>query len=467
MMKDMIGQWEAFLRFDRLTKASDLFKARTVYVTAIGFCLVQLFNFVQMYFAYGGWIIDHTLLLVAVGVFALSGISLRYHVNFDFISVLWGGLILLGIGGTSIPSNVGINSALLPILVAGTVLVALLGTVRSLLIYCASASLMVLCLHINASQADISVLADPAYVALRNSQRTMQTLIAITLAGLVLGLMAYSLERLFRSLEQSLTDARVAEAAKTQFLADMSHELRTPLNGVLGMNQLMLRTDLDDTQKRYAQIVEDCGSGMITVIDDILDLSRLEADKVSLKTTAFNPAKMLDSIIALHQANASAKDVELYLQVEPGLPDLFMGDHGRLRQIIGNLISNAVKFTDAGYVAVSMRAQNMPDGRWWLNFFVEDSGVGITPDRQASIFKRFEQAQDGQKNTVRGSGLGIAICRELTELFDGEISVTSEPGQGSRFCVAFPLMAVEMEDVEPESTEQGDILTSDQVQLAG
>jgi signal transduction histidine kinase len=467
MMKDMIGQWEAFLRFDRLTKASDLFKARTVYVTAIGFCLVQLFNFVQMYFAYGGWIIDHTLLLVAVGVFALSGISLRYHVNFDFISVLWGGLILLGIGGTSIPSNVGINSALLPILVAGTVLVALLGTVRSLLIYCASASLMVLCLHINASQADISVLADPAYVALRNSQRTMQTLIAITLAGLVLGLMAYSLERLFRSLEQSLTDARVAEAAKTQFLADMSHELRTPLNGVLGMNQLMLRTDLDDTQKRYAQIVEDCGSGMITVIDDILDLSRLEADKVSLKTTAFNPAKMLDSIIALHQANASAKDVELYLQVEPGLPDLFMGDHGRLRQIIGNLISNAVKFTDAGYVAVSMRAQNMPDRRWWLNFFVEDSGVGITPDRQASIFKRFEQAQDGQKNTVRGSGLGIAICRELTELFDGEISVTSEPGQGSRFCVAFPLMAVEMEDVEPESTEQGDILTSDQVQLAG
>jgi signal transduction histidine kinase len=247
----------------------------------------------------------------------------------------------------------------------------------------------------------------------------------------------------------------------------MSHELRTPLNGVLGMNQLMLRTDLDDTQKRYAQIVEDCGSGMITVIDDILDLSRLEADKVSLKTTAFNPAKMLDSIIALHQANASAKDVELYLQVEPGLPDLFMGDHGRLRQIIGNLISNAVKFTDAGYVAVSMRAQNMPDRRWWLNFFVEDSGVGITPDRQASIFKRFEQAQDGQKNTVRGSGLGIAICRELTELFDGEISVTSEPGQGSRFCVAFPLMAVEMEDVEPESTEQGDILTSDQVQLAG
>lgn len=466
MMKDLIGQWEAFLRLDRLTKASDLFKARTVYVTAIGFCLAQLVNFVQMYFAYGGWILDHTLLLIAVSIFAASALSLRYQVNFDFISVLWGSIILAGVGGTSIPSNVGINSALLPILVAGTVIIALLGTRRSLMIYCASAALLTVCLHLSAGQADISRLADPNYVALRNGQRTMQTLIAIAMAGLVLGLMATSMNRLFRKLEQSLADARAAEAAKTQFLADMSHELRTPLNGVLGMNQLMLRTDLDDTQKNYAQIVEDCGRGMITVIDDILDLSRLEADKVLLKPTAFNPAKMLDSIIALHQANASAKDVELYLQVEPGLPSFFMGDHGRLRQIIGNLISNAVKFTDAGYVAVSMRAQNMQDGRWWLNFFVEDSGVGITPDRQASIFKRFEQAQDGQKNIVRGSGLGLAICRELTELFGGEISVTSEPGQGSRFCVAFSLPAVKLEEPKPDLSLQSELSTASPVRLA-
>jgi len=459
-MKNLIGRWEAFLRLGRLTRASDLFKARTVYVTAIGFCLVQMANFVQMYFAYGGWILDHTLLLVAVGVFMATAISLRVQANFDFVSVLWGSIILLGIGGTSIPSNVGINSALLPVLVAGTVLIALLGSVRSLLIYCASAGLLIVCLHMNASNADITLLSDPAYVALRNSQRTMQAFIAIVLAGLVLGLLASSLERLFRSLEQSLTDARAAEAAKTQFLADMSHELRTPLNGVLGMNQLMLRTDLDDTQKNYAQIVEDCGRGMITVIDDILDLSRLEADKVSLTPTAFNPAKMLDSIIALHQANASAKDVELYLQVEPGLPDFFMGDHGRLRQIMGNLISNAVKFTDEGYVAMSMRAQDMQDGRWWLNFFVEDSGVGITPDRQASIFKRFEQAQDGQKNIVRGSGLGLAICRELTELFGGEISVTSEPGKGSRFCVAIPLSAVVLDEPKPAAAQQPSLATS-------
>lgn len=453
-MKDLIGPWESFLRLERLTSASDLFKARTVYVTAIVFFFVQLVNLVQITFAYGGWIIDQTLLVAAIALFVGSAFSLRYHKSFDFISVLWGGVILLGVGGTAIPANVGINSALLPVLVVGIVVVAILGSRRSLIIYCLSAVLLTVCLHLNAAEAELTLLSDPAYVALRNSQRTMQTLIAIVMAGTVLGLMAISMNRLFASLEKNLADARAAESAKMQFLADMSHELRTPLNGVLGMNQLLLRTELDDVQRRYAQIVDECGGGMILLIDDILDLSRLEANKITLTDTAFNPAKMLDSIISLHQANASAKGVDLFLTVEPGLPAMFMGDHGRLRQVIGNLINNAVKFTDDGYVAVSMRAQTMQDGRWWLNFFVQDSGIGITPDRQVGIFERFEQAQDGQTNTVRGSGLGLAICRELIDLFGGDISVISEPGKGSLFCVAFPLVAVELEKTTSKITSK-------------
>ncbi|WP_189498915.1 sensor histidine kinase [Algimonas arctica] len=441
-MKNVIRRWETFLRLERLTSASDMFKARTVYVAALGFFVVQLANFVQMYFAYGGWILDHTLLLVAVSIFIGSALSLRYHANFDFFSALWGVIILLGVGGTSLPTNVGINSALLPIMIAGTVLIALLGSRRSLIFYCLSASLMVICLYINSGQADLSVMSNPDYIALRNSQRTIQALIAITLCGLVLGLMSYSMTKLFQKLEFNLDIAQKAEAAKTQFLADMSHELRTPLNGVLGMNQLLLRTNLNDMQRNYAEIVDDCGKGMIVVIDDILDLSRLEADKIALTETAFNPAKMLESINALYQANANAKNIELNVIIEPGLPAMFTGDHGRLRQIISNLINNAIKFTDTGYVTVSMRALDMQNGRWWMNFFVQDSGIGITPDRQAKIFQRFEQAQDGQTNTVRGSGLGLAICRELTDLFGGEISVTSEPGKGSLFCVALPLAAV-------------------------
>lgn len=448
-MRKLIERWETFLRLERLSCASDLFKARTVYVTAIAFVFVQIINCIQMLYFYEGWIMDHNLLVVAVILVAASAMTLRFQANFDLFSVFWGAIILMGVGGTSLPYNVGINSALLPALVGGNVIIALLGSVRSLLIFCLCAGLLIICLHINAGNANLAELADPAYVALRNSQRTMQALCAIILVGTIMGMLSISQKKLFDTLETKLAEAQAAEASKGQFLADMSHELRTPLNGVLGMNQLLLRGELNEQQRGYAQIIDDCGVGMITVIDDILDLSRLEAGRITLKPTPFDPARMLDSIMALHQANAKAKGIKLHLSVEPGLPKLFMGDHGRLRQIVGNLISNAVKFTDDGYVALALRGRDMGDGRWWLNIFVQDSGIGITPDRQARIFERFEQAQDGQKNTVRGSGLGLAICRELTELFGGDVSVSSKPGEGSLFCVALPMEAVPAEEKKP------------------
>jgi signal transduction histidine kinase len=436
---------EAFLRLDRMTVAADLFRARTVYVAA-AFLFVQILNLTQMYFAYGGWILDHTLLVVAIILLVGSAVSLRYSANFDAYSILWGGVTLLGVAGTSFPSKVGINSALLPQMVAGVVIVAILGSRRSLVIYSLSALVMVFCLHLNASTATYAVLTDPVYIAERNWQRTMQAAIAITLIAPVMGIICVTQENLFQSLESNLAKSRAAELARSQFLADMSHELRTPLNGVLGMNQLLLRGELNDQQRGYARIIDDCGAGMITVIDDILDLSRLEASRIELKPTDFDPARMLDSVMALHQANARSKGLRLQLLVEAGLPDMVHADHGRLRQIVGNLVSNAVKFTDEGDVVVALRGREMTakgqEGRWWMNIFVQDSGIGITPDRIGHIFERFEQAQDGQTNTVRGSGLGLAICRELTHLFGGEISVTSEPGQGSRFCVALPLDAV-------------------------
>lgn len=441
-MKDMVARWEAFLRLERMTRSSDLFKARVVYVTGLVFFFVQIINFAQMYVVYGGWILDHSLLTIAILLLSGSVFTLRYQANFDFFSVLWGLVIIIGIGGASIPSKVGINSALIPMLIAGVVIVAMIGSRRSLLIYCVSAILLTVAMHINAGTADISVLSDPDYVALRNIQRTMQAAIGIVLVGTVMGLISLSINRLFNSLERNVADARAADAAKTQFLADMSHELRTPLNGVLGMNKLLLRTDLDPAQRQYAKIVDDCGGSMIALIDDVLDLSRLQTAKLELNASPFNPSHMLTSLLRLYEGNAEAKNVLLELHIEPGLPDRFMGDPSRLRQIVGNLVNNAIKFTDEGFVRVILRGRPMQDGQWWLNLFVQDSGIGITPDRQFQIFERFEQAQDGQTNTVRGSGLGLAICHELTTLFGGEITLTSKPGEGSCFCVAFPMMAV-------------------------
>ncbi|MGB6229711.1 MAG: ATP-binding protein [Litorimonas sp.] len=446
---DLIEWWEGVLRLDRLESASDQFRARVVYITSAIFFVLQIVNGVQMYVAYGGWILDHTLLMVAVIMLTGLMATLRWHANFDMFAFVWGSVMLMGILGTALPQNIGINSALLPNMVGGIVLIAMLSSLRSLMLYSACMLLMILALHINAGGSDPSILSDPAYIAERNMQRTVQATIVVVMIASIMGLLTFSLTSLFSSLERSRDAAKAVSAAKTQFLADMSHELRTPLNGVLGMNQLILRSELDDTQRHYAEIIHDCGAGMIAVIDDVLDLSRLEGGKVDLRPTPFNPAKMLEAIVALHQANASAKDVQLHLNVQPGLPDLFVGDHGRLRQIVGNLVSNAVKFTDEGFVALSLRGEPMADGRWWLNLFVQDSGIGITPARQARIFERFEQAEDGQTNTVRGSGLGLAICKELTSLFGGEIGVRSAPGQGSTFCVAIPLPVATPKRAQP------------------
>ncbi|MEL6686952.1 MAG: hypothetical protein AAFP97_04955, partial [Pseudomonadota bacterium] len=149
-MRNLIKRWEAFLRLERLTSASDQFRARTVYVTAIAFVFIQILNGIQMLHFYEGWIIDHTLLVIAIVVVGLSAASLRYQANFDFFSVLWGGIILMGVGGTALPANVGINTALLPGLVGGIVIIALLGSRRSVLTFCASATLMIVALHLDA-----------------------------------------------------------------------------------------------------------------------------------------------------------------------------------------------------------------------------------------------------------------------------------------------------------------------------
>jgi hypothetical protein len=172
----MIEGWERLLRLDRFDSASDLFKARTVYITMVVFLILETFNSVQMFVAYGGWTLDHTLLIAAMGLLGGLTATLRWHANFDLFAIAWGSVMLIGIMGTAMPHNIGINTALLPALVAGIVLIALLGSLRSLLTYCACVLLMVVALHINAGAADLSQLSDPAYVATRNLQRSLHGL---------------------------------------------------------------------------------------------------------------------------------------------------------------------------------------------------------------------------------------------------------------------------------------------------